>query len=68
MNSANAQAMLTSFIPLAVIALLFWVLAKWSAPAWALLIAVLLGVVLSGTIAGPPIHQILSQFSGGRLH
>jgi hypothetical protein len=69
MNSANAQAWLTTLFPVAVIALVFWALAKWSGgKAWALIVAALLGVVLSGTILGPPIHQFLSQISGGRLH
>ena len=57
-----------ALIPLAVIALVFFALAKWAAPAWALILTLLLGVALSGTIAGPYIQQILSQFSGGYLH
>lgn len=69
MNSANTQLLLVNLAPLAVIALVMWALAKWAkAPAWALLLALVLGVILSGTIAGPPIHQFLSQLSGGRLH
>jgi mannose/fructose/N-acetylgalactosamine-specific phosphotransferase system component IID len=62
----HAQTLMT-FLPLAVIGLILWALAKWAAPAWALLLALILGVVLSGTIAGPSIHQFLSQISGGRL-
>jgi predicted benzoate:H+ symporter BenE len=43
-----------------------FVLAKWAAPAWALVLALALGVTLT-VIYGPAAHQILSQFSGG-LH
>ena len=51
------------------IALILWALAKWGhAPMWALILALLLGVVLSGTIVGPTIHQILSQLSQGYIH
>ena len=46
-----------------------WALAKWSkAPVWALVLTLILGVVLSGTILGPDIHKIMSQLSGGRLN
>jgi len=42
---------------------------RWAgAQLWHLLIAVVLGVVLSGTILGPDITTILSQLSGGHLH
>jgi len=45
------------------------VLVQWAgARLWHLLIAVVLGVILSGTVLGPDITQILSQLSGGRLH
>jgi hypothetical protein len=68
MNPADIQT-LTSLVPLVVIGLVLWALAKWAhAPAWALGLTLILGVVLSGTILGPPIHQLLSQLSGGRLH
>ena len=71
-HAASSQALdssLTTFVPLAVIALVFWALAKWGhAPPWALGLALLLGVVLSGTIVGPTIHQILSQLSRGYIH
>ena len=73
MNVAAAQAPVNlpvpELIPLVIIALVLFALFKWGrAPAWALILALLIGVVLSGTIAGPPIHQFLSQLSGGRLN
>lgn len=69
MNSANAQLLLINLAPLGIIALVLWALAKWGkAPMWALIVTLLLGVVLSGSILGPDIHHILSQLSGGRLN
>lgn len=69
--AAQTQAYMTTvvpeLIPLIVIGVIFFALAKWAAPVWALLLALILGVVLSGTIAGPTIHQFLSHVSGGRL-
>ena len=51
------------------IGLVLWALVQWAgARPWHLLIAVVLGVVLSGTILGPDIATILSQLSGGHLH
>jgi len=67
MNAADAAQTLTTFLPVALIGLVMWALAKWAAPAWALILALILGVVLSGTIFGPYIQQFLSQVSGGRL-
>ena len=65
----QAQVIAAGVIPLAVIALVLWALAKWSkAPVWALVLTLILGVVLSGTILGPDIHKIMSQLSGGRLN
>ncbi len=61
--------MLSQYIPLAVIALVLWGLVRFtSSELWALLVAVVLGVVLSGTVLGPDISNVLSQLSGGRLH
>ena len=58
-----------ALIPVAVIALALWGLVQWAgARFWHLLLAVVLGVILSGTILGPDIHNVLSQLSGGRLH
>ena len=70
--AAAAQTYMTTvvpaLIPLVIIGLVFFALAKWAAPAWALVLALILGVVLSGTILGPDIHKIMSQLSGGRLN
>ena len=72
MTAAHAQiltsATLTGLIPIAVIALIIAALAKWAAPAWALLTAVLLGAALSATVIGPHLTALLSQFSGRYLH
>jgi H+/gluconate symporter-like permease len=58
-----------AFIPVAVVALLLWGLARFTtAELWHLLAAALLGVVLSGTVLGPDIHTMLSQLSAGHLH
>ena len=57
---------LSALLPLAIASLTLFVLAKWAAPAWALVLALALGVTLT-VIYGPAAHQILSQVSGG-LH
>jgi len=60
---------MAALIPVAVIGLVLWALVQWAgARFWHLLIAVVLGVVLSGTVLGPDITTILSQLSGGHLH
>jgi hypothetical protein len=60
---------LSELIPVAVIALALWGLVRFtSAELWHLLVAVVLGVVLSGTVLGPDITNVLSQLSGGHLH
>jgi len=59
---------MNSLIPVAVIALVLYGLHRWrGAEMCILLVAVVLGVILSGTIVGPDIHNIVSQLSGGRL-
>ena len=59
---------MAALIPVAVIGLVLWALVQYAAARlWHLLIAVVLGGILSGTVLGPDIHQILSQLSGGRL-
>lgn len=69
MSAHSVPASVATFIPVAVIALILWAVARWGhAPVWALLVAVLLGVILSGTVLGPDIANLLSQLSGGRLH
>ena len=60
---------MAALIPVAVIGLVLCALVQWAdARLWHLLIAVVLGVVLSGTVLGPDITTILSQLSGGHLH
>jgi hypothetical protein len=60
---------MAALIPVAVIGLVLWALVQWAgAQLWHLLIAVVLGVILSGTVLGPDITTILSQLSGGHLH
>ena len=72
MTAAHAQILTSAttagLIPLAVIILILAALAKWAAPLWALLLALLLGIALTGTILGPHITPFLSQLSGGYLH
>jgi hypothetical protein len=57
---------LSTLLPLAIAVLILFALAKWTAPAWALVLTLALGITLT-VIYGPAAHQILSQFSGG-LH
>ena len=60
---------LNALIPVALIALALWGLVQWAgARPWHLLAAVVLGVILSGTVIGPDISNVLSQLSGGHLH
>ena len=60
---------LSTLIPLAVIALVIYLLHRHSGmQLWHALVCLVLGVILSGTILGPDISSILSQLSGGRLH
>jgi hypothetical protein len=60
---------MSDLIPVAIIGLILYALHRWrGAELWVLMVAVVLGVALSGTILGPDISTILSQLSGGRLH
>jgi hypothetical protein len=60
---------LAQLVPVALIAAALWALVQWAgARLWHLMVAVVLGVILSGTILGPDIQNVLSQLSGGRLH
>lgn len=60
---------MAALIPVAAICLVLWALVRWAgAQLWHLLIAVVLGVILSGTVLGPDVQNVLSQLSGGRLH
>ena len=59
---------LNTLLPVAVIALVLYGLHRWrGAELWTLLVAMVLGVALSGTVLGPDISNILSQLSGGRI-
>lgn len=57
---------LSALLPLAIAVLILFALAKWAAPAWALVLTLAIGIALT-VIYGQDVHQILSQFSGG-LH
>jgi len=60
---------MAALIPIAVIALVLWGLVRFTAAEpWHLAVAVVLGVILSGTVLGPDIDTVLSQLSGGHLH
>jgi hypothetical protein len=60
---------MNALLPVVVIALVLYGLHRWrGAELWVLVVAAITGVVLSGTILGPDISNILSQLSGGRLH
>ena len=60
---------LAQLTPVALIAVALWAMVRYTAAQlWHLLIAVVLGVILSGTVLGPDITTILSQLSGGHLH
>ena len=60
---------LSTLIPLAVIALVVYLLHRHSGmQLWHAIVCLLAGVVLAGTAFGPQLSSILSQLSGGRLH
>jgi hypothetical protein len=60
---------LAQLAPVALVVLALYAMTRFtSAQLGHLLIGVLLGVVLSGTVLGPDITTILSQLSGGHLH
>jgi hypothetical protein len=60
---------LAQLAPVALIVVVLWAMVRYTAAElWHLLIGVVLGVILSGTILGPDITTILSQLSGGHLH
>ena len=55
--------------PVALIAVALWAMVRYTAAQlWPLLVGVVLGVILSGTVLGPDLTTILSQLSGGHLH
>ena len=60
---------LAQLAPVALITAALWAMVRYTAARlWHLLAAVVLGVILSGTVLGPDITTILSQISGGHLH
>lgn len=58
---------LESLIPVAIIALVVYLLQRSGMQLWHALVCLVLGVALAGTIFGPDISSILSQISGGLL-
>jgi Na+/melibiose symporter-like transporter len=64
----SVKAQLVQYLPVIVPGLLLWSMVKWGkAKPWQLAVATLAGVVLAGTFLGPPVHNVLSQLSGGYL-
>jgi hypothetical protein len=60
---------LAQLAPVALIVVVLWAMVRYTAAElWHLLVGVVLGVILSGTVLGPDITTILSQLSGGHLH
>jgi len=59
---------LSSLIPLAVIALVVYLMSRNGLQLWHAIVCLILGVALAGTVLGPDISNVLSQLSGGRLH
>ncbi len=59
---------LSSLIPLAIIALVVYLLHRHQGmQLWHAIVCLLAGVVLAGTVLGPDISNVLSQISGGHL-
>ena len=60
---------LSSLIPLAVVALVVYLLHRHQGMRlWHAIACLLAGVILAGSVVGPDISNVLSQLSGGRLH
>ena len=57
----------SSLIPLAVIALVVYLMSRNGLQLWHAIVCLILGVILAGTVLGPDISGILSQLSGGHL-
>ena len=67
--AVNMSALnLSSLIPLAVIALVVYLMSRNGLQLWHAIVCLILGVALAGTVLGPDISNVLSQLSGGRLH
>ena len=59
---------INELIPIVVIGLILWALTRFQgARAWHLLVAVVAGVILAGTLVGADISTVLSQLTGGRI-
>lgn len=60
---------LSQYIPLAVVALGMYALVKrGGAQVWHMLAALVLGVILAGSLLGPDISNLLSHLTRGYLH
>jgi hypothetical protein len=59
---------LSSLIPVAVVALVVYLLHRQGMQLWHAIVCLLAGVVLASSVFGPDISAVLSQLSGGRLH
>ena len=60
---------LSSLIPVAVVAIVVYLLHRYQGmQLWHAIVCLLAGVVLAGSVFGPDISAVLSQLSGGRLH
>ena len=59
---------LSSLIPLAVVALVVYLLQRNGMQLWHAFVCLLPGVILAGSVLGPQISSVLSQLSGGHLH
>lgn len=55
-------------IPLAVVALVVWLMHRRGLEIWQAIVCIVLGVIVAGTTLGPAISGLLSQLSGGYLH
>lgn len=59
---------LPTLLPLAVVALVVYLLQRNGMQLWHAFVCLVLGVILAGSVLGPNISSILSQLSGGHLH
>jgi drug/metabolite transporter (DMT)-like permease len=59
---------LSSLIPLAVVALVVYLLHRHQGVRlWHAIVCLVAGVILAGSVVGPDISNVLSQITGGRL-
>ena len=60
---------MSSLIPLAVVALVVYLLHRHQGMRlWHAIVCLLAGVILAGSVVGPDISNVLSQISGGHLN